>query len=275
VARYLGLLALTAGEVANAIAHLEGALAANARMGARPQLARAQRDLARALTARDAPGDRERAQALVAEAAATATALGLHGVLATLDSTTEPPAPRPATAVAVLRREGDFWTIACGPERTRIKEAKGVAYLAKLLQNPGHEFHAVDLAGAEGVRTGDAGEVLDAEARAAYKRRLADLREELEEAEGFNDIGRAESLREEIDALGRELSRALGMGGRARRAGSDAERSRLNVTRAIHAVLRKITADCPRLGNHLERAVRTGLFCSYEPDPAFPLAWEP
>ena len=39
----------------------------------------------------------------------------------------------------------------------------------------------------------------------------------------------------------REMARAVGLGGRDRRAGSAAERARLNVTRAIKSALQKIS----------------------------------
>jgi hypothetical protein len=80
-------------------------------------------------------------------------------------------------------------------------------------------------------------------------------------------------LREEMEVLAGELARASGLGGRARKAGSDAERARLNVTRALRAVIRKVASDCPVLGGHLDRSVQTGLFCAYEPDPGFPVEW--
>jgi hypothetical protein len=74
--------------------------------------------------------------------------------------------------------------------------------------------------------------------------------------------------------LADELARAAGLGGRARKAGSDAERARLNVTRAVRTVVRKIEAGCPVLGRHLDRSVQTGLFSAYQPDPTFPVDWE-
>jgi non-specific serine/threonine protein kinase len=76
-------------------------------------------------------------------------------------------------------------------------------------------------------------ERLDAEAKAAYKRRLEDLRDELDEAERFNDPLRAVRAREEIDAIVRQLAAATGLGGRQRAAGSHAERARLAVTKRI------------------------------------------
>jgi non-specific serine/threonine protein kinase len=183
-------------------------------------------------------------------------------------------------------REGDAWTITYGPTTIRLKHNRGLAFVAALLREPGREIAATELVrgGERGgeepnvvparVGLGDAGEMLDPQARATYKQRLAELREELEEAERFTDAGRSERLREEIDFLTAELSRAVGLGGRERRAGSHAERARVNVTRAISAVMKKIAAEHPSLGEHFARTIRTGTFCSYAPDPRAPIEWE-
>src|SRR5262249_35198389 len=154
------------------------------------------------------------------------------------------------------------------------KATKGVAHLAQLLGHPGREFHARDLAGSSEFAAGDAGEVLDAEARRVYRDRLRELGEELAAAQGREDDERADALVAEMESLERESGRGPGFGGRSRRAASDAERARLNVTRSIGRVVRKIADDCPVLGQHLSTAVKTGIFCSYEPDPAFPLTWD-
>jgi tetratricopeptide (TPR) repeat protein len=283
-ARYAGLLAHQLGRLDEAVRSFEAALETNQRIGAVPQLAHTQRELARTLRARSAAGDRERANALDASARETATRLGLVTLGKRLDADDQAPAPkagpasaRPAVAAlrtGVVRREGDFWTVSCGDERTRLKDTKGVAYLAELLRHPGHELHALDLGGASELRAGDAGEVLDADARSAYRARVAELGSELAEAEDYNDIGRVARIREEMEMLGGELARASGLGGRARKTGSDTERARLNVTRAVRKVVRKILDDCPLLGHHLDRSVKTGLFCGYEPDPAFPIDWQ-
>jgi hypothetical protein len=52
------------------------------------------------------------------------------------------------------------------------------------------------------------------------------------------------------------------------------EYARVNVTRAVHATLRRIAAHAPALGAHLHATVRTGEFCAYVPDPRAPIAWE-
>ncbi|MGE0684783.1 MAG: transcriptional regulator, partial [Candidatus Binatia bacterium] len=112
------------------------------------------------------------------------------------------------------------------------------------------------------------------QARAAYKQRLADLQSELEEAREFNDMARIETLEEEIEFLTRELSHAVGFGGRIRKAGSAAERARVNVTKAIKAALRQIGKVHPALGLHLRRTIHTGSYCSYAPDPSAPTSWQ-
>ncbi len=190
----------------------------------------------------------------------------------------------------VFRKEGDYWTIASGGKVIRLKDARGLAYLAHLLRHPGVEFHATDLAvigagsaGGNGSAAagrdasmdgraglGDAGEVLDARARAAYKQRLLDLREELEEAQARNDPGRAQLASAEIESITAELERGFGLGGRSRRAGSHAERARINVTRAIAGAVAKIRLEHPTLARYLAATVKTGTFCRYEADAQTP-----
>lgn len=201
------------------------------------------------------------------------------------------PAP-PATngKRALLSCEGDTWSLSYRGRTLRLRDAKGVRYLASLLAEPGVERHAVDLQsgpagpapeGAPGAAAeldvraagGDAGAVLDPEAKRAYRERIEELREQIEEAEGFNDTERASRAREELEFVGRELAAAVGLGGRDRKAASGAERARVNVTRAIRKCVRRISELDPALGDHLERSLRTGSFCVYEPAASEALEW--
>jgi len=199
------------------------------------------------------------------------------------------PEPRrlpPGFEEAALRREGDYWSISFEGRVLRIKDGRGLRYLAALLERPGVDQWAVDLAAGTGADDatrrsraetaadlGDAGELLDEEARAAYRRRLDELEEELEEARAHGDPACVDRVRAEMDQLGRQLAAAVGLGGRARRAGSTAERARQSVTKAIRGVIRKMTTEHPSLGRHLEAAVRTGVACRFEPDPSHPARW--
>ena len=121
---------------------------------------------------------------------------------------------------------------------------------------------------------GDAGEMLDDQAKVAYRRRLSELHEELDEAKETGNVDRAEQAEQEIEALTKELSRAVGLGGRNRRAASASERARQSVTKTIKAVLERIAQSDAALGDVLSRCIKTGTFCSYQPDPDFPIAWE-
>jgi len=182
---------------------------------------------------------------------------------------------------AVFRREGELWTIAYEGPAFHLRDTKGLHYIAALLGEPGRERHALDLVAAEAAQDGmprpiggDAGPVLDAAAKSQYRERLDELAEELREAEERHDAERAARAEDEREALVQELAAAVGLGGRDRRAASDAERARVNVTRAVKAVLERITEQSPALGRHLGATLRTGQFCVYVPDPRSPIRWE-
>jgi hypothetical protein len=172
-----------------------------------------------------------------------------------------PPAARQLT----LRREGDIWTIESRTGRSfRLKHSKGLIYLQYLIEQSGKQLHVLELAGVEHA-AGDAGPVLDARAKAEYKRRLDDLNEELREADRFGDSGRRERAQRELDAVADQLARALGMGGKDRRASSDIERARINVQRRIRDVLDRISAHDPALARYLGNTLSTGTYCSFDP----------
>src|SRR5258705_4429757 len=204
----------------------------------------------------------------------------------------------------IFRKEGEYWTIGYGRKAFRLKDSKGLAYLARLLRHPWTEFHALDLVGATAGRNaseeephrpngalpqsaeelesagihmgglGDGGELLEEPAKAAYRRRLSELREEVEEAKQFDQFERAARAEQEIEALTAELSRAVGRNGRNRHAASAAERARQSVAKAIKTVAERIAENDSTLGAFFSRYIRTGTFCSYNPDPNSPLAWE-
>ena len=60
--------------------------------------------------------------------------------------------------------------------------------------------------------------MLDARAKDAHRRRLAEIEDDIEQARAFGDDERAAQADAERDFLVRELSRAVGLGGRDRRA---------------------------------------------------------
>ena len=53
---------------------------------------------------------------------------------------------RPAQKV-IFRREGEYWTVGYNEKPFRLKDTKGLGYLAHLLRHPAVEFHVLDLFG--------------------------------------------------------------------------------------------------------------------------------
>ena len=205
------------------------------------------------------------------------------------------PAFRPREESAYVLR-GDYWTIRYQGQIARLKTTRGLHCLACLLRHPGREFHVSELivdliqvpvlaetriAGHEEsvleVTTAHSkgpGPILDARAKAEYKRRLHDLREDLDEAAQFSDRERAAKVQEEMDSISEQLAMAIGLGGRKRQAGSDAERARSAVTKRIKESINRISGPVPALGRHLAARIKTGFFCSYNPHPDRPVAWK-
>lgn len=164
---------------------------------------------------------------------------------------------------------------ACAGSTVRLRDSKGMHYLAELVAVPGTERHALDLVDRlEGVggdgqpdrrALGDAGEVLDGQARRAYRHRVEALRSHIEDSLAGDRLEAAEAMQDELDLLIAQLAQAFGLGGRSRVAASAAERARLNVTRALRAAVGRLAEALPEAGASLDRGVRTGLYCVYEP----------
>jgi hypothetical protein len=188
--------------------------------------------------------------------------------------------PHCSPATPVFRPEGESWSLEFDGRAVRVRDRKGLHYLALLIDNPGRDFHVLDLAAADAhtdTQTelgqaanlsrvlGDAGELLDERAKDAYRRRLAEIEDDIEHARALNDTRREEQADTEREFLVRELSRAIGLHGRDRRAASPSERARVAVTRAIRHAIARIADHDPQLADHLNRAIRTGTYCSYLP----------
>ena len=297
VDHYLGVLATLCHRPEWAVDHFESALTAAARLGTPALLAETRLEFANVLLAIDI-GYRDRATTLLDAARRSASALGLQRMIDRLAAATSvgdravgTPAPSSTNHAAgtprcSLRRDGEFWTVVTPGGSTHVRDAKGVQHLATLLAQPGRPVHVLDLAGGRadhGLPTrpdlsdlhddgagfvdgfGDVGAVLDDTAKEAYRQRLAELDELIAEAQRFNDIERASQLGVERDLLVEQLTQAVGLGGRDRRAVSVSERARVNVTRAIRSAIRRIGEVDRDAGHYLESTVVTGTYCLFDP----------
>lgn len=289
VSRVLGLLARTLARPSDAARHFADALEHNKRMGTRPWLARTRYEFGSMLIEGDDPADRQRGAALLREALSTCDELGMSALrekVAAALLTSQVPAPattQPPTARANrITLEGEYWTITFDGRTVRVRDSKGMTILAHLLSTPGRPWPSLDLerlredgdaAMARALASSDAGELVDDEARRAYGARIHQLRAEIADSESSATPVNVDALRDELAFLTRELSRAVGLGGRMRRAGSASERARLNVSRAVKAAMRRIAGADPALAAHLAATVHSGTVCVYTPDPRAPVEW--
>jgi tetratricopeptide (TPR) repeat protein len=189
-----------------------------------------------------------------------------------------PPDTQVATPQGVFRADGGMRTVAWGSSSVVVRDLKGYRYVARLLAEPGREYHAADLvrmeAGSDPSAHVDRGiPVLDEQARAAYRRRLDDIEEDIADALADNDVARAELAEHDREYLISELKRATGLGGRDRVLLDDAERARVSVTRSIRYSLARLAESSPAVAEHLQQHVRTGTFCVYERDALHPVDW--
>lgn len=198
----------------------------------------------------------------------------------------EPPVNAPPPEGNLFRLEGEYWTIRFTGDVVRLKDSKGLRLIATLLSNPGRELHALDLVTMDGTRPrstqrneglavdpSTSAPVLDATAKQQIRQRIEELEDDIEDSERFNDPVRAQRARAELDELRRSVASALGLGGRDRKLGSEAEKARVSVTKTIREALKKIERADPELGSHLAATLKTGIFCSYSPDPRVPIEW--
>jgi non-specific serine/threonine protein kinase len=178
-----------------------------------------------------------------------------------------------------------------GGKTARLKNVRGLQYIAYLLARVNEPVYALDLAvlgvrspGTPMTRGGATGEslhvadftgrepLLDERARAEYRLRLRELATERDEAERLNDYGKLERLDLEIDAVTSCLSAGSRPARGARRWASPAERARVNVRNSIATALRAIGRHHKPLQRHLQNSIRTGAICSYAPEQ--PVMWQ-
>jgi hypothetical protein len=179
-------------------------------------------------------------------------------------------------------REGAYWAITYEGRKLNLPNLKGLRYIACLVATPGRQFHVLELVSrvegrapgtpltlsdlretglrVEGLREED--DLLDKNARAEYRHRLADLRQK-------KSLGEDEL--DEKRWLESQLRAAMGLGGRPRKVASDEEKARVNITNLVRSAIGKISQHDAALAIFLGNSIKTGLRCSYIPDK--PVTW--
>ncbi len=177
----------------------------------------------------------------------------------------------PYTSFVVLQQQarhawyadGELWFVrsAADGKSARFRTVAGFELVSKLLESAGQEQPVLVLLGAQeqnrSIDTADRQTLLD------FRRRLADIDNDIDEAARYNDPHRADKLSDEREALLAALRSMLDRHGRQRGVGGDSERARVRATRAIRACIGRIAPELPLLAEHLTIHVRTGGYCSY------------
>jgi tetratricopeptide (TPR) repeat protein len=262
--RPLGLAALAFGDTDLAIRHLGEALRANRLLGNHPVTAVTLADLGQALVRRSARHDRARARDLLARARDEARRMGMH----TWAESWGIQHDQLSTLEAVIVREGRHWALRLGDHRAVVADRRGVRYLAELLIRPGKQIKVLELTGGGELESFAAQPVLDSAARAAYRRRVKELTELIED-----DPDGAPRHRAELGALLEQLRQDTGIGGRSRAFADAHERARTSVRKAIKRAIDEITHVEPEIGALLAETVTTGATCCYTPHPDHPVRW--
>lgn len=256
--RPLGLAAWTMGRLDAAVAHLEAAIAAELAIANIPRHAVDLAALADALDKRGGPGDADRATEIRRAAIEEARRTGMSLRADRWEQLIAVPA-------VTCRRDGRVWQVRLGERAVAVPHSVGMGYLAHLIEHAGVEVAAVELASGYAVscRGSSPEPVLDARAKAAYRRRIDELRDDVHDAEAHADPARAALARAELDRFVTELTRCTGFGGETRSFVDAAERARVSVQKAIKRALATITEADPKLGQELASRVITGMRCVY------------
>lgn len=245
--------------------------------GARPAALDSRIALAVAMVRRGGAGDLDRAARLLDAAESAAHELEMPGPLARIEALRSDSRLRPASRSPIhagsphftLEREGEVWSVSSGGRTARFQHSRAFEILKTLVEHPGREFRALDLVTTvepdAPVDLGDSGELLDAQARTAYRNRSAELRAELDEAERWHDAARRERAQAELEFLDDEIRRSVGLRGKPKRRAGAAERARVNVNKRLKGAIRRLAAELPGLAEHLEVSIKTGFLVAYRP----------
>jgi len=173
--------------------------------------------------------------------------------------------------VELIELGRDGWKLGHGDVTCVLPALKGFRALRELVTRPGLEIHALALTGAiEGHGGAERPRVrpqavLDEQAIAGFRRRMAEINDLLDRADSRGDIEESAALAAELAAVTAEVEGSQGFAGRGRAMRSDADRARVNVTKHVRRAIERIAAADPKLGEHLGATVETGMSCVYRP----------
>lgn len=196
-------------------------------------------------------------------------------------------ARRAPTAAAdsgyAFRRDGDLWELAFAGSHFRMRDLKGLGYIAALLQHPGEPIPVSRFEApmaVSGEATGDrslssgsssAQPVIDAETLKAVAAKIADLDEHIAAARDSGDIERVGELLDERGRYEQYQQSSIGLAGRTRTFTTSDRRSASRVQRVVRTAIEAIGKHDQAMALHLDQSVTTGYELTYR--PSTPLDW--
>ena len=187
---------------------------------------------------------------------------------------------------------GDYWEICYNGQCKSIKNSLGIRYIKYLIQNKGKDIKVSELyysenplpvgttdtslstlgsqqLKAEGLyvsNLGGTGPLMDEQGKNAYKNRIKELDEQIEEADELGDTHKVEELKDEKDKIVKQLAADFGLGGKSRIGNSAIETIRKNVLKRIRIERKNLDETFPEFSKPLA-CIKTGTECKYLPHP--------
>jgi tetratricopeptide (TPR) repeat protein len=137
------------------------------------------------------------------------------------------PNEQPVVSVNVFRREGDYWSVIFDGHTVRVRDLKAcdtsrgslpiqagstTCWISSQPRPAAVRRSTAAMPATCRSAFADAGEILDTRAKEAYRRRLAEIEDDIDQARAIGDAERAAQAHAERDFLVRELARAFGLG---------------------------------------------------------------
>ncbi len=186
------------------------------------------------------------------------------------------PTPEPPMPENMFRYTGSQFQIRFqGGGVFEIPISVGAFYTRQMLDDPEKSFTPAQLESDHLLFNGDEREfikpesetkVSDNEALRSCFIRLAEIREELTEANQQMDLLRAEELAREQGLINDNVRESLTPTGISKSLQSEQDKCRKRVSNAITRCIKKIRQRSPELANHLEACLHLGSSCRYTPE---------
>ena len=188
--------------------------------------------------------------------------------------------------------KGDYWHISFNGKTKIIKNTLGIHYIEYLIRNKDKEVHVSKLFYA--IKPPDENKVdktysevpkenlemeglsvtylnennigVDPDDKKYFLDRLKWLAIKIEEAVEDTDEEKQLRFENEQETILQQLNKDFGLKGKSRGTGSLAEQLRKNVTRCISRDRKNLSNTFPEFAAHLI-FIKTGIFCSYNPNP--------